>query len=76
MTLQELRQLRGFKQEDVAKQLGVKQSTVSKWETSDDGIKIKNLERYVQSLGGKLIVEVRFELDRIKQDSTNFILVL
>lgn len=62
LTLGELRESLGLTQNDVAKDMGVVQSALSKIEHQDD-IQISTLSRYIKSLGGSLTITARF-LDR------------
>ncbi len=55
LTLSELRESLGHTQSDVAKNMGVVQSALSKLEHQDD-IQISTLSRYIKSLGGSLTI--------------------
>jgi DNA-binding XRE family transcriptional regulator len=55
LTLSELRESLGQTQGDVAKNMGVVQSALSKIEHQDD-IQISTLSRYIKSLGGSLTI--------------------
>lgn len=59
LALQELRQLVGFTQVEVAQSLGIPQSNVSRLEKSSDML-ISTLRGYVEAVGGKL--EIAIEL--------------
>ncbi|MEH1812210.1 MAG: helix-turn-helix transcriptional regulator [Nostoc sp.] len=59
LTLSELRESLGHTQSDVAKNMGVVQSALSKIEHQDD-IQISTLSRYIKSLGGSLTIIARF----------------
>jgi transcriptional regulator with XRE-family HTH domain len=59
LTLAELRESLGHTQSDVAKNMGVVQSALSKIEHQDD-IQISTLSRYIKSLGGSLTIIARF----------------
>ncbi|MBW4633764.1 MAG: helix-turn-helix transcriptional regulator [Iphinoe sp. HA4291-MV1] len=59
LTLSELRESFALTQSDVAKDMGVVQSALSKIEHQDD-IQISTLSRYIKSLGGSLIIIARF----------------
>lgn len=47
MTLKELREKRGLKQNYVANQIGIKQSTLSNWESGKRDCSIENLLKLV-----------------------------
>jgi DNA-binding XRE family transcriptional regulator len=53
MLLSEVRKEAGLTQETVAKDLGIKQPTLSRLESQDD-MQISTLSRLVKALGGKL----------------------
>jgi len=55
LTLSELRESLGHTQSDVAKNMGVVQSALSKIEHQED-IQISTLSRYIKSLGGSLTI--------------------
>jgi DNA-binding XRE family transcriptional regulator len=59
LALQEMRQLVGITQSEVAQKLGIPQSNVSRLEKSSDML-ISTLRGYVEALGGKL--EIAIEL--------------
>ncbi|MBE9211731.1 helix-turn-helix transcriptional regulator [Plectonema cf. radiosum LEGE 06105] len=59
LTLSELRESLGHTQSDVANNMGVVQSALSKIEHQDD-IQISTLSRYIKSLGGSLTIIARF----------------
>lgn len=59
LTLSELRESLGHTQSDVAKNMGVVQSALSKIEHQDD-IQISTLSRYIKSLGGSLTIIAHF----------------
>ena len=59
LTLSELRESLGHTQSDVAKNMGVVQSALSKIEHQDD-IQISTLSRYIKSLGGSSTIIARF----------------
>ena len=52
-TLKELRELVGLTQKDVAKELSIEQSSVSKMEGWHD-MRVSTLIRYAQALGGEM----------------------
>lgn len=54
--LDELRQLRGLTQADVAKQLGTSQSHVAQLRTPKKDIHLSTLAAYIEALGGELHV--------------------
>jgi transcriptional regulator with XRE-family HTH domain len=76
MLMGELRKLAGKTQEQVAKELGIKQPSVSKLEKQSD-MQISTLQRIVQALGGELELVARFprgavkigQLGRLEQDA-------
>lgn len=53
MLLAEIRKEAGFTQEDLAKTMGIKQPSLSKFQSQDD-IQISTLQRLIQALGGQL----------------------
>ncbi len=57
--LQELREARQMTQEEVAKQLQVKQSSVSKLERQAD-MYISTLRNYLSAIGGELEIKAKF----------------
>jgi DNA-binding XRE family transcriptional regulator len=59
LTLAELRESLARTQTDVAKDMGVVQSALSKIENQDD-IQISTLSRYIKSLGGNLKIIASF----------------
>lgn len=59
LTLSELRKSLNLTQEEVANNLGVVQSALSKIEHQDD-IQVSTLSRYIKSLGGSLKITARF----------------
>lgn len=59
LTLAELRESLALTQSDVAKNMGVVQSALSKIEHQDD-IQISTLSRYIKSLGGSLKIVASF----------------
>ncbi|MBD2725871.1 helix-turn-helix transcriptional regulator [Nostoc sp. FACHB-892] len=59
LTLSELRESLGHTQSDIAKNMGVVQSALSKIEHQED-IQISTLSRYIKSLGGSLTIIARF----------------
>lgn len=58
--LHELREKRKLTQEDVAGLLEIKQSSISKLEHRGSSVSIRALENYVDALGGKLELTVKF----------------
>jgi DNA-binding XRE family transcriptional regulator len=59
LTLSELRKSLNLTQEEVANDLGVVQSALSKLEHQDD-IQVSTLSRYIKSLGGSLKLVAHF----------------
>jgi DNA-binding XRE family transcriptional regulator len=59
LPLQELRHARQMSQEELARELGVNQATVSKLERRTD-MYISTLRRFVEALGGELEITARF----------------
>jgi transcriptional regulator with XRE-family HTH domain len=59
MTLEELRKARSLSQEEVAESLSVGQPAVAKLEKRAD-MRVSNLRRYVEALGGTLEITARF----------------
>jgi transcriptional regulator with XRE-family HTH domain len=66
MTLEELRRARELSQEQVAEALDVGQPAVAKLEKRAD-MRLSNLRRYVEALGGTLEITARFE-ERLRDD--------
>jgi predicted transcriptional regulator len=60
MTLEELRKSRSLSQEDLASALTVGQPAVAKLEKRAD-MRVSNLRRYVEALGGTLEITARFK---------------
>jgi len=58
--LQQLRETRDVTQEELAKRLGVKQSTLSKFEGRRN-MTIQKMQEYVAALGGELVIKVVFK---------------
>lgn len=59
ITLQELRAIRQQSQSDVARSMSVLQPAVAKLERRGD-MYVSNLARYVEALGGKLVITAEF----------------
>lgn len=59
LTLHELRKVRSVSQEELAKKLAVGQPAVAKIERRSD-MYVSNLRRYVEALGGTLVISARF----------------
>jgi len=59
LQLQKARDLSGLTQEEVAQRLGVTQASLSRLEHRPD-VKLSNIRRYVEALGGKLEVRAVF----------------
>ncbi len=60
MTLEELRKARSLSQEEIAAALAVGQPAVAKLEKRTD-MRVSNLRRYIEALGGTLEITARFE---------------
>lgn len=65
----DLRQERGLSQEDVSRQLSVKQATYSKLERRED-VKVSSLRRVVEAMGGKLLIQAIFKDTRDVRELT------
>jgi DNA-binding XRE family transcriptional regulator len=63
--LQELREHRQVSQVSLAARLGVRQPTVSKIERRDD-VALSTLRRYIEALGGRLVVAAQFVDGRVE----------
>jgi len=59
LRLQQAREAAGLTQEEVAERLGVTQATLSRMERRPD-VKISNIRRYIEALGGRLQVRAIF----------------
>ena len=62
--LAEVRKARQITQEEIARQLGIAQSGVSRIENQDDAL-LSTLRDYVEALGGQLEVVAVFDGERI-----------
>jgi transcriptional regulator with XRE-family HTH domain len=67
LLLSEVRQLAGKSQQQVARELGIKQPSLSKLEKQAD-MQISTLQRIVKALGGELEVLARFPKGTVKLD--------
>jgi transcriptional regulator with XRE-family HTH domain len=67
LLISEMRKLRGKSQRQVARELGIKQPSLSKLENQSD-MQISTLRRIVAALGGELEVIARFPKGRVKMD--------
>lgn len=56
----DIRQERGISQEELSKQLKVKQATYSKLERRGD-VKVSSLKRVIEAMGGKLVIQAVFK---------------
>ena len=65
LLVSELRQLTGKSQTEVAKQLGIKQPSLSKLEKQSD-MQLSTLRRIVEALGGELDLVARFPKGAVK----------
>jgi DNA-binding transcriptional regulator YiaG len=64
MLLAEIRRSAGLTQEQLATTLGIKQPTLSQWESQDD-MQISTLRRIVEALGGDLEIVANLPGGRI-----------
>lgn len=71
-SLQNLREMVGFTQLQLAQRLGVARSTVSKFERQED-LHISTLQKYVEALGATLRVEADFSLGTIESFEDNVV---
>ncbi len=62
--IRRLRELRGLTQEQLAQKLGVKQSTISRFEGGDD-MHLSTLKRFISSMGGELQIQAVFPEETI-----------
>jgi DNA-binding Xre family transcriptional regulator len=67
LTLKRIREIRRLTQEELAKELDVKQATISKLEGREE-IHVSTLRRVVAALGGKLELIARFDEGPIRID--------
>jgi transcriptional regulator with XRE-family HTH domain len=67
LLISEMRKLRGKSQREVARELGIKQPSLSKLENQSD-MQISTLQRIVAALGGELEVVAKFPRGRVKMD--------
>lgn len=67
MPLHELRRARQLSQEQLARTLGEKQASISKLEQRTD-MYVSTLRRYLEAMGGELIIAVRFPAGAIEID--------
>jgi transcriptional regulator with XRE-family HTH domain len=58
--LQQLRENRDVTQQELARRLGIKQSTLSKFEGRRN-MTIQKMQEYVEALGGELVITVVFK---------------
>ncbi|MCD8513726.1 MAG: helix-turn-helix domain-containing protein [Nitrincola sp.] len=56
--LSELRELMQLTQTDVAKQLGIKQPSVSEMEKPGKDLRLSSLKRYIEASGGKVSLDI------------------
>jgi transcriptional regulator with XRE-family HTH domain len=59
LRLRQAREAAGLTQEEVAERLGVTQATLSRMEHRPD-VKISNIRRYIEAIGGRLQVRAVF----------------
>jgi transcriptional regulator with XRE-family HTH domain len=67
LLISEIRKLRGKSQGEIARELGIKQPSLSKLENQSD-MQISTLQRIVAALGGELEVVAKFPKGRVKMD--------
>lgn len=67
LPLDELRRARELSQVDLAELLGTKQSSISKLEQQTD-MYLSTLKRYVEAMGGELVIAARFPAAAIRSD--------
>lgn len=60
--LVQIRESKGLSQTELGKAMGVKQSTVSGFETEGSDPRLSTLQRYARALGGELSFRVRFNV--------------
>jgi transcriptional regulator with XRE-family HTH domain len=65
LPLDELRRARKLSQEQLAEALGAKQSSISKLEQQTD-MYVSTLRRYLEAMGGELVIAVRFPAGAIQ----------
>lgn len=56
--LAELRELMQLTQSDLAKQLGIKQPSVSEMEKPGKDLRLSSLKRYIEASGGKVYLDI------------------
>lgn len=56
--LAELRELMQLTQTDLAKQLGIKQPSVSEMEKPGKDLRLSSLKRYIEASGGKVYLDI------------------
>jgi transcriptional regulator with XRE-family HTH domain len=67
LLISEMRKLRGKSQREVARELGIKQPSLSKLEKQSD-MQISTLQKIVAALGGELEVVAKFPKGNVKID--------
>lgn len=65
MTLAELRKAQGMTQVQLAAAMGVRQPAVSRIEHHPDRVGLSLLRRYVEGLGGRLEISIRWSDDSV-----------
>ena len=61
MTLKELRVSLGLTQKQLGAQMGVSTTTVSNIEAGKSTLRVSRLRKYIEALGGELVINVRIE---------------
>lgn len=67
--ISDVRQERGMSQEDISRLLHIKQATYSKLERRED-VKISSLQKVVEAMGGKLLIQAVFKDTRDVRELT------
>jgi DNA-binding Xre family transcriptional regulator len=61
LRLRELRAARRVTQEELARRLGVKQASISKFESRGESVTLRKLQEFFAALGGQLSLHISFE---------------
>ena len=64
--LNQLRKHRHITQKQLAEALGVSQVNISLTENREDGVTLQTIRRYVEAMGGKLELKVKFPDETVK----------